>query len=348
MPFEVAHRVMLRHNPQNAVTVSVERVSDAAGATMIRKELRAPASHVDAASSWTASSDPRHWNYWRREAEAYQDEQLRRSLRDTGLDMPHGEVVPNEAGATLWLEDVAGMPGTEFSLDAHVAVAAGLGRWQAQGPLPAPWASHRFLREYSTARTRALAHLVDDDAAWNQPLVRDAWPPGLRDGWRRLLAHRGDLLDVMERLPRTRSHLDVWVSNEIRRPAGAVALLDWAFVGDGAVGEDLGNHVPDAAFDLFWPAEKIGELDAACFDAYLAGLREAGWDGHDRDVRLGVVASCVKYAWLLPLMLERAGQSEHRAYHQVVDAEHLYRQRGLILTHLVTWCDEALHRLGRR
>ncbi len=81
------------------------------------------------------------------------------------------------------------------------------------------------------------------------------------------------------------------MSNEVRRPRRPIVLLDWAFIGDGAIGEDLGNHVPDAVFDLFRPAERISELDAACFEAYLSGLHQMGWHGNERDVRLGVVAS---------------------------------------------------------
>ncbi len=332
----------LRHNPHNAVTASVDRVRRTDGTSSIRKVLRAASAAPERTDRWAASDDPRHWNYWRREVEAYQDEQLRRSLDGTGLDMPACEVVEHDDGATLWLEDVPGTPGTAFTLADHEAVAAGLGRWQAQGPLRAAWSFAGFLRAYSAGQTRPSVGLVEDDDAWRRPLVRDTWPDGLREGWRRLLAHRDALLDVMERLPRTRSHLDVWASNEIRRTSGEVVLLDWAFVGDGAVGEDLGNHVPDAAFDLFWPAAEISDLDDACFAAYLAGVREAGWRGRDHEVRLGVVASCVKYSWLLPLMLEQAHRDEHRAYHEVVDSAHLYQQRGLILTHLVGWCDEAL------
>ena len=339
-----SRREVLRHNPLNAVTAAVERVGDARGGTLVRKELRAPAGPPD--HPWAASEDPRHWNYWRREADVYRDPDLRRSLHDTGLDLPGATVTERDGGAVLWLEDVTGRPGTAFTLDDHVAVATGLGRWQAQGPLRARWASAGFLREYSASK-QVPWHLLDDDAAWDRPLVRDTWPAGLRDGWRRLLAHRAELLTLMERLPRTRCHLDVWVSNEIRRPTGEVVLLDWAFAGDGAVGEDVGNHVPDAVFDLFWPAERIGELDVACFAAYLTGLREGGWRGARREVRLGVVASCVKYAWLLPLMLEQAGRDAHHAYHQPADSGSLFHQRGLALAHLVAWCDEALALGGR-
>jgi hypothetical protein len=341
--FDVVSRETLRHNPLNAVTAIVERVTDAAGHTLIRKELRRPDpfSTDGTAGAWAASTDPEHWNYWRREADAYLSEPLREGLKAAGLDMADANIEETDTGVVLWLEDVAGTPGTDFLLDDHAAVAAALGRWQAHGPLRETWASRRFLRDYSASKP-ARYELVEDDAAWGQPLIANCWPPGLRDGWRKLLANREHLLTITESLPRTRSHLDVWVSNEIRRPAGPIVLLDWAFAGDGAIGEDLGNHIPDAVFDLFWPAERIGELDEICFDAYLHGFREAGWHGDERDVRLGVVASCVKYAWLLPRLLEGAAATSHQAYHQTADSDQLYQQRGAALMHLATWCDEAL------
>ena len=336
-------RETLRHNPLNAVTAVVERVTDAAGHRLIRKELRRPdpTATEGTPGAWAASTAPEHWNYWRREADAYLCEPLREGLNGAGLDMAAADVEETNAGVVLWLEDVAGTPGTEFSIEDHAAIAAALGRWHAQGPLSEAWASHRFLRDYSASRP-ARYELVEDDAAWQQPLIANCWPTGLRNGWGRLLANRETLLTIMESLPRTRSHLDVWVSNEIRRPTGPVVLLDWAFAGDGAVGEDLGNHIPDAVFDLFWPAERLAELDESCFSAYIRGLHEAGWNGDEREVRLGVVASCVKYAWLLPRLLESAAATSHQAYHQTADSEHLYQQRGAALMHLVTWCDQAL------
>ena len=173
-------------------------------------------------------------------------------------------------------------------------------------------------------------------------MIADCWPPGLRAGWQRLTAHRERLLDAMEALPRVLCHLDAWVSNVVRRPGGTFVLLDWAFSGDGALGEDLGNWIPDAALDLFWPATRLAELEHRCADAYLHGLRNAGWTGSDRDVRLAVTASCVKYSWLVPLMLARASEAQQQAYHRPADARVLYSQRGIVLAHLVGWCDEAL------
>jgi hypothetical protein len=51
----------------------------------------------------------------------------------------------------------------------------------------------------------------------------------LPTGWLGLVAHRNELLDLMERLSRSRCPLDLWVSSTIRRPTGEIALLDWAF-----------------------------------------------------------------------------------------------------------------------
>src|SRR5215207_4678280 len=108
----------LRHNPLNAVTATVERITDADGKTLIRKELRAPAASE---GPWNASEDPRHWNYWRRELEVYRDDRLREQLGGAGLVLPEAEVEEHPGGAVLYLEDIEGLSGTEFTLEDHAA-----------------------------------------------------------------------------------------------------------------------------------------------------------------------------------------------------------------------------------
>ncbi|WP_433017497.1 aminoglycoside phosphotransferase [Kribbella sp. CA-294648] len=356
----------LRHNPLNAVTAAVERITDESGHTYIRKELHAPPQTPDEVGrpgavgkaavpeavgetrapaagqgAWAASTDVRHWNYWGREVEVYRDREWRERLAGTGLVLPEGEVEEFDGGAVLYLEDVVGKSGTEFSLADHAALARGCGRWQARPALVRAWTSEGFLRDYSTTRVVPWELLGDDDA-WRQPLVAENWPAGLRDGWQHLVAHRDELLRIVEQAPRAGCHLDLWVCNLIRRTDGEIALLDWAFAGDGAVGEDLGNHIPDAVFDLFWPAERLPELAETCIGNYLDGLREGGWRGDPDVVRRAVMASTVKYAWLLPGLLGRASEPSHQAYHQEADSQHLFQQRGLALSFVADWCAEAL------
>jgi hypothetical protein len=333
----------LRHNPLNAVTATVERITYADGHTAVRKQLQSP---VDSTGPWAASTDPRHWNYWRRELEVYQDDELRGRLADAGLVLPGAEVEERPDGAVLLMEDIGGTSGTQFSLAEHAALARACGRWQARPATERPWMSTSFLRDYSTTRDVPWQLMTDDDA-WQQPLIRETWPGELREAWTRLLVHRDALLDLVASLPRATCHLDFWVSNVIQRPTGELALFDWAFTGDGALGEDIGNYIPDAVFDLFWPAERLPELADTCIANYLDGLREAGWRGDPDQVRLAVMASAVKYAWLLPGLLGRASDASHNAYHRQVDSQHLFHQRGQGLAFVADWCAEALTRARR-
>jgi hypothetical protein len=328
-----------RFNPHNAVTGGFERTTSPEGLELVTKTL--VSSRDDAPTHWAASADPRHWNYWRREAEAYTDEEHRAGLSDTGISMPQAEIEDHGSEISLHLELIEGISGTEFDIEQHASFANALGRWQAHERPESAWTSRRFLRTYSGSKPSPF-ELIDDDRAWQQPLIARHWPESLRDGWRRLIAARPRLLSIAERLPRRRCHLDAWASNVIARHDGGLSLVDWSFCGDGTLGEDIGNHVPDGVFDLFWPPTRLEELESVCFDAYCGGLRAKGWTGDDRLVRLGMTASAVKYTWLLPLQLTAAGSTKHFAYHQPADPDVLYAARGAGLAHLVRWCDEAL------
>jgi thiamine kinase-like enzyme len=174
-------------------------------------------------------------------------------------------------------------------------------------------------------------------------LVREHFERATRMGLVRLHARRERLLDLMERLPRTVCHLDVWPSNLIGRPNGEIVLLAWAFAGDGALGEDIGNLVPDSVFDLLFPHELLDELDARLTSGNVRGLRDAGWSGDQRLVRLGICASAVKYDWLTAHCLEQAGADEQLDYGhgRTVDAAARYAARAAGLALCARWTQEA-------
>lgn len=340
---------LLVHNPKNAVTRGVWRVTAGSASAILKVLTRAKA---PASEAWLARDEPSHWNYWRREALLYQSE-LPSILAALGIGSPRllGSFERSGDEIALWLEDVQGRRGDSWGVDDHCAAAEALGRVNAafaKSPQLAdsPWLSRRFLRGYSDKPVQGA--LLEDDAVWSHPLVAECLGDRVREAGRQLVAERDWLLDLMEALPRTLCHLDFWPMNLIRRPSGEVVALDWAFVGDGAIGEDLGNHVPDSAFDLFTPAAELAALDQATFRAFVNGLRESGWRGEERVARLGVCASAVKYSWLLPLMLERAVAEEHASYggSALADPRHQYRQRGDTLCFLAGWVDEARRLAG--
>ncbi|KOU61971.1 aminoglycoside phosphotransferase [Streptomyces sp. MMG1533] len=329
----------LTHNPKNGVTGGVWTVSAGDRSAILKVLTRNKA----ATGRWAASDDPRHWNYWRREADVHTCG-LAQLWQPYGVRAPRLLACVERSGGdiALWLERVRGQPATRWKVARHIEHARRLGA--AQGAVGAtddrPWLSHRFLRQYVGSNTLGQ-ELLDDDEAWQQPLVRDHFPESLRHEMVRLHHDRDWFLDVMESLPRAFSHLDLWPANTCADGPGS-AVFDWAFAGDGALGEDLGNYLPDSVFDLFVPAARLPKYATRAYEAYLHGLRSTGWRGDENLVRLAVCASAVKYDWLTALMLANAGE-EQRDYGgaRAVDAERRYRERGLTLAFLGEWAREA-------
>ncbi|WP_237555071.1 MULTISPECIES: aminoglycoside phosphotransferase family protein [unclassified Streptomyces] len=322
------------HNRNNGVSGGIWRENGVIHKVLTRRRRQVPA-------EWSSSADPRHWNFWRREALAY-----RSGLpRQLGLGAPAllDTRETGEGDIELLLEDVEGRHSSHLSAEDLAETARALGRSQGRRDLPAyPWLSRGFLADYSTSRPADWS-LLDDDRAWAQPLMEEHFPHDLRRGLQHLHRDRERLLSLMRRLPRTVCHLDVWPNNIVRRPDGEVTLLDWAFVGDGALGEDVGNLVPDSVFDLLLPHRLLDDLDARATRAYLAGLAEAGWTGDERLVRLGICASAVKYDWLTVRCLELASADQHLDYGggSAVQADARYAARAAGLSLCVRWAREA-------
>lgn len=328
----------LTHNAKNGVTAGVWVIT-AGDRTAVLKVLTRS---KDATGRWAASDDPRHWNYWLREAEVY-DSGLAQTWQPYGIRAPRllARVQRADGDVALWLEHVRGKPGPAWTIARHIEHARRLGAAQGAAPVPdEPWLSHRFLRQYVGSNTRGQ-ELLDDDEAWQQPLVRDHFPAGLRHDMVRLHHDREWFLQIMEALPRAFSHLDQWPAN-VRSLGRDSVLFDWAFAGDGALGEDLGNYLPDSVFDLFVPADSLPGYATRAYKAYLHGLRESGNKVDERLVRLGVCASAVKYDWLTAAMLARASEEQlDYGGERAVSAELRYRERGLTLAFLAGWAAEA-------
>lgn len=336
----------LTHNRNNEVTVGIWRHGDE-----VRKVLGPPRGAAGAAG-WAASHDARHWNYWRREALVYTTGLPAR----LGLASPALLAPPLERGdgyVELRLEWVDGRSGHGFGVDDVAATALALGRSQGRGAaVDEPWLSRGFVRAYVASKAVDAA-LLSSEEAWSQPLVIaadvdvDAWRDAALVLWR----ERERLFQVLESSPRAVCHLDVWPNNVVRRSGGGdggddgdAVFLDWSFVGDGAVGEDVGNLVPDSVFDLFLPSAALPALEAAALDAYLRGLREARWRGDDRAVVRAVHASAVKYAWLTPLMLASASlpQQDYGGAELAAGAAHRLAERARTIIYLSGWASDAL------
>jgi hypothetical protein len=339
----------LTHNTLNAVTAGIWRVR-AESLSAILKVVSPGGSAM--LEEWRPSDETSHWNYWKREALAYESG-LTSAYSEAGILGPRLLALNRrpKGDMALWLEDAksggSSVPGTRWGAETYRRFARSLGL--AQGRIVVteavpdhPWLTKRFLRDYVLSKQVDRGVLYSDEA-WQRPLVRDNFPNGLRRGLTRLHEEREWFFSLLERLPRTLCHLDVWPNNLFAREDGTFTLVDWSFVGEGALGEDVGNLVPDSVFDLVVPARDLPDLDREVFTGYVSGLREAGWKGDERAVRLGMCASAVKYEWLGPLMLQRASEARQLEYGggEAADPSLLYAERGCALAFLAAWAEGA-------
>ncbi|MFJ2633439.1 aminoglycoside phosphotransferase [Streptomyces sp. NPDC087422] len=344
----------LTHNQDNQATDGIWRVTGPDGSAVLKVCV------PKGSGSWQTSPEPRHWNHWRREPLAYRDGLTATVFADAGIDGPRLLAADERADGSfaLWLEDVTGVPGSQWPVERLAAFAHGLGFAQARwtGRLPAePWLSRGWLRQYVESKS------LPAELPWDLPDAAAVWPAALRTGLRRMWEQRDTLLAAAESGPRTLCHLDVWPLNLIAqndspahspgapaaRPAGGrTVLLDWAFVGEGAVGEDIANLIPDCVADGLIPGALLPEISAAVIEGYLAGARDAGAALGEDELRRSVAAAgAAKYCWLAPLMLTRlavGGRVGSAAYDVDHDPLAVLRRRTGLFEHLVSWSEQIL------
>jgi len=311
-------RIPLPHNTENAASGGIFRVpggGDSRGESRILKILRPPAADPGAgASAWPTSEAPDHFNYWRREVAAYQSGFADSAFADAGIRAPGLMAVETRADGSieLWLEDVEGRSGFEVSVErlgrfAH-ELGAGQARWVDRVPPAAdlPWLSRRWLAQYVSGGPHST--VLIDDADWDGSIAR-VWPASTRLALRRLWSSRAAVSAAAEAFPRTLCHLDLWPANLIEDTSGASVLIDWAFVGEGAVGEDPANLIVDSVTDGLIDMAQLPYIVEAICDGYLAGLSDGGWDGSADQVR-AAIATCgaAKYSWLGALVVASAAR----------------------------------------
>lgn len=262
--------------------------------SIVLKAVHAPAN----------DTNPAYWNYHRREILAYQQGLL--------ADLPGGLLAPRCLGISehpqgvcwLWLEDLSDAARQSWSLAEYSLAARHLGRFNgayaAGHPLPVwPWLSQHWLRGWLgdyEASCRVVLELIRDEHFWEHSLLRSAFPRPVTDDVLRLWARHEVLLATLDQLPQTFCHLDAYRPNlfmhHYAQGANQTVAIDWVFAGIGAIGEEIANLLAASLIWFEYDAAAARSLDETVFAGYLDGLREAGWEGDARLVRLGYTAAC--------------------------------------------------------
>jgi hypothetical protein len=255
--------------------------------SVIRKQLKSAPGH----------DDPADWDFWKREALAYSSDLLV-GLGD-GLIAPacYGVDEIDDERIAIWLEDVRPVGPSTWPLARYGLAARHLGRFNGSyltgRPMPAwPWLSPGRIRSWLALGERganALPRLAEHP-------IGLAWLTGRSvDRIQRQWLGRERLLAGLDRLPRCLCHHDAFRRNLIAGQASdggeRTVAIDWAGVGRGAVGEDLGALVAISLQFLDVDAVDAAELDGIAFAGYIAGLDDVGASLDDRLVRFGYAAA---------------------------------------------------------
>jgi hypothetical protein len=270
-------------------------------------------------------ADVSAWDYYKREADAYQSEWLD--------DLPGGLAAPRCFGVLdhpdgtcwMWIEDIRDMFDSQWPLEHYGVVARHLGRfggaYLVDRPLPGwSWLSSSWLRYYVEQSAPAIEALRDSLV---RPWARRWLLEEDSDQFFHLWAERELYLDALDRLPQTVCHFDIFRLNVFARKTAdgddQTVAIDWAFVGRGPIGADLNPLVWMSIALAGVEMDKLQELEEIVIEGYLQGLREVGWQGDPQQVRLGYTAATVRYLFgevgrWLALILD---ESLHAAAEQI-------------------------------
>jgi hypothetical protein len=256
-----------------------------------------------------ASREVDHPIYWKRGALVYGSGLL--DQLPGGIAAPRCFVVeerPDES-CYLWLEDLQDNYDVRWPLAQYGHAARRLGRFNgaylAGCPLPDyPWLGPPGTMCGLLQAFGFVQDIVRDPATWQHPLLRAAFPTAIADRLLRFWADQPPLLDGLNRLPQTFCHKDAFRRNMFAPPPtdeqGPLTLIDWAYPDLGEIGLDIADLFGASYSTFSVEPTDLPIFDATIFNNYLAGLRDAGWQGDPHLARFGFAASAsLKYGSLL-------------------------------------------------
>lgn len=250
---------------------------------------------------WRLRADPSDPQWWGREAEFYSSDLATSGWTDD-VRATRCYVDDHDGCRDLWIEEVADIPA---SFDVCCRAVAGLAHWQVANPasdhraLPTNWISMHIAR-----------HELDNE----QTLAHPSWPtaiergvhPGLRDLVRARITDPAEIDQLLSGFPQALTNHDFHNGN-IGTLDGRVALLDWAYLGWGPVGHDVGHlALTLESADSVDPADAWELLQSA----YCNALAEAGWPGDLTEVRRSMALSNqIRLGWRIDTLLASINQA---------------------------------------
>ncbi len=242
------------------------------------------------------NQQPADYDYWKREILFYQSDLV--EALPTTLIAPRSVGITEVADQTiwLWLEDMGTQEDNQWPLEQYGVAARHLGQFNGAYLVGRPLPTDTWLRRPDIHQRLALAEpgISELPTLRHHPLFAPLLAGDHVARIEQLWNERGRLLAALEKLPQTFCHRDAFQRNLLMRQdelgEQQTVALDWGSCGLGMLGEEL---VPLFAATLNFVlanTDRLAEMDAAIFAGYIAGLRDAGWQGDERLVRFGFTA----------------------------------------------------------
>jgi hypothetical protein len=256
---------------------------------------------------------PDSTHYWKREFETYRSGLLE--------DLPGGVVAapcfqcveyPDDS-CWIWQEDI--QDGVENWQPEHYQLAArhfgqfnGAYITSSRSIPDEPWLGTGWLRNMIKGGEPFAPKI---EVMLQHPLLQPVLPVDAAEQFRKLWNERERFLSVLDQLPQTFAHQDPVRRNLfLRRKADGeyeTVAIDWAYVGRAAIGMEIAAHLNIGLIFNEIPLASVQEFDTLLYQNYLEGLRDAGWQGDARQVRLGFAAA-ISCKYLEPLISSAAAE----------------------------------------
>jgi hypothetical protein len=301
------------------------------------------------------ANDPQGIWYWKREVLAYQSGLLH-NLPGGDVTAPacHGVEERPDGSIWLWMEAVQDDVPCPWSMEQYAMAARRLGRFNGSylsgQPFPdQPWVTRHWLRMYTEHAEAGIDFARSNP---DHPVVQHMFP-GITLA--QILAAWDEhefILKKLEALPQVFCHQDAFRRNLFAR-GGKTIAIDWSYLGIAPLGTELVALVAASLGFREIPAEKVLELDRQCFEGYLQGLREAGWQGDPKLVRKGYALGLMmrypiggQVGEMLPAFLEQARRARVASAFENTTADEIEKADPAILAYYEKVLPETLKMMG--
>jgi hypothetical protein len=307
-------------------------------------------------ASEKASSQDGIW-YWKREALAYQSGILNQ-LAGGNISAPACYVVSERSDGSIWLwmQDIKDDIGTPWYIEHYAVVARHLGQFNGAyltgQVIPSePWIPRNWLRMY-VENAAPMVEFARKNL--NHPTVMHMLPGNTLAQFLAFWDEHVQILDMLESLPQVFCHQDAFRRNLFTR-GGRTIAIDWGYMGNAPVGAELVALIAGSLGFFEIPADRVMEMDRLCFEGYLRGLHDAGWNGDPKIVRTGyAVTLMLRYpigaqmGEMLPRFLDEAGRSRVETTFENKTAAELERVDPAVVAYYESLLQEALKLLGMK